>query len=312
MSRFVWDRMSSQSRPFSSTLLDRVVGDLLQADPQQPGRLHDLGIMSRKFGSEIPSPCRRARSSSSARRPDADQRVAAPDGVVEEGERPVLAQRHQPERELGHLDGQRVLVHAVQAPLGHQSAGVGQPLVRVLGDQLLVRRPGRGRPLGRDPRQAGAASRRPPTPRPAGPPGNGTPGRGTPRSRTPCRRSSARAVPWPAAASTPPWASPRPGRRDERLQRVLDDRLGQAAGRVVRAAGPAIGPRRDEHRRPSDHHRLVERVVADQPRERPHPADSPSSPHAAGASGGLPVDRGFQGLPEGASDRPVTSLSRGT
>ena len=51
---------------------------------------------------------------------DAEQRVAGAQRVVDERERPVLRERDQPERELGHLDGHRVLVDAVQAALGDE------------------------------------------------------------------------------------------------------------------------------------------------------------------------------------------------
>ena len=57
-------------------------------------------------------------------RDQADQRIAAAQGVVEERERMVLGQRRQPERQLGQVHGHRVLVHAVQAPLGDEPAGV--------------------------------------------------------------------------------------------------------------------------------------------------------------------------------------------
>ena len=79
------------------------------------------------------------------------QRVAAPDGMVQERERLVLRQRQQPERQLRHLDRQRVLVHAVDAPLSHQTAGVDQPLLAIEGDQLLVGQPRRDLAVGRDP-----------------------------------------------------------------------------------------------------------------------------------------------------------------
>jgi hypothetical protein len=64
---------------------------------------------------------------------NADQRIAATDGVVQELEWLVLGQR-----QLGHLDGERVLVHAVQAALGDDAPGVGQPLVQVERHQLLA------------------------------------------------------------------------------------------------------------------------------------------------------------------------------
>ena len=65
-------------------------------------------------------------------RGDAQQRIAALEGVVEEGEGPVLLQRDEPERELGHLDGHGVDVHAVEAAVGHEAAGDGEALVGVV------------------------------------------------------------------------------------------------------------------------------------------------------------------------------------
>ena len=53
-----------------------------------------------------------------------DQRIAALQGMVEECEGVVLRQRGQPERELGQVDRHRVLVHAVEAALGDDAAGV--------------------------------------------------------------------------------------------------------------------------------------------------------------------------------------------
>ena len=87
--------------------------------------------------------------------PDSDQRVSAPDGVIEECERLVLGQGQQPERQLCHLGSERVLIHAIQAPLGYDAVGVGQPLVRVLGDQLFAGCSGRCRSLWSDSRYAG-------------------------------------------------------------------------------------------------------------------------------------------------------------
>ena len=46
---------------------------------------------------------------------EAGQRVAVAQGVVDEGEREVLRQRDEPERELGEVHRHRVAVHAVQA-----------------------------------------------------------------------------------------------------------------------------------------------------------------------------------------------------
>ena len=39
--------------------------------------------------------------------------------------RPVLGQGQQPEQLVRHVDGERVLVHAVQTPLGHETLGIG-------------------------------------------------------------------------------------------------------------------------------------------------------------------------------------------
>ena len=70
------------------------------------------------------------------------------EGVVEEGEGVVLRQRGEPERELREVHGHRVLVHAVEAALGDEAAGVetrprragsAAPVVDVPGlDQLVA------------------------------------------------------------------------------------------------------------------------------------------------------------------------------
>jgi len=67
------------------------------------------------------------------------QRVAVLQGVVEEGEGAAPVQRHQPQRQLGHLHRQRVLVHAVEAAIGHQPPRQRQPLLRVGGQDGLAR-----------------------------------------------------------------------------------------------------------------------------------------------------------------------------
>ena len=64
---------------------------------------------------------------------EAQQRVAGAQGVVEEGKGPVLLERDEPERELRHLYGQGVLVHAVEAAVGDELSGDGQALFRVSG-----------------------------------------------------------------------------------------------------------------------------------------------------------------------------------
>ena len=56
--------------------------------------------------------------------PDAQEAVAGLEGVVQEREGPILGHRGEPHRQLGHLDGHRVAVHAIAAVLGHQAAGL--------------------------------------------------------------------------------------------------------------------------------------------------------------------------------------------
>ena len=81
---------------------------------------------------------------------EADQAVAAFEGVVEEGELVVAGERGEPEREPGEVHRHRVSVDAVKAALGHQPAGQ-QLLVLVGRDRrapVWVARPGAGEPLG--------------------------------------------------------------------------------------------------------------------------------------------------------------------
>ena len=110
-------------------------------------------------------------------------------------------------------------------------------------------------------------------------------------------------------ASTPPSASPRRADVDERLQRVLDDGLGQAAGRVVRAGGSAVGSRGDVDTSLADDHRLVERVVADQARERLHPVEQAAFVAAGRPDllGGVSLHRAVQRFLQGVL-RPARLL----
>ena len=68
----------------------------------------------------------------------ADEGVAVPQGVVEEGEWAVAGQGEEPEAELGELDGRLVLVDAVEAALGDEAPGVedGVLVGGVAGDVL--------------------------------------------------------------------------------------------------------------------------------------------------------------------------------
>ena len=60
---------------------------------------------------------------------EADQGVAVAQGMVEEGERLVLRQRGEPERELCQVDGDGVAIHAVEAVAGDQPPGVDGPVL---------------------------------------------------------------------------------------------------------------------------------------------------------------------------------------
>ncbi len=66
----------------------------------------------------------------SARARDAQERVAAPQRVVEEGEGTLPLEGHEPQRELRHLDGHGVLVDAVEAAVGHEPPRHHEPLVQ--------------------------------------------------------------------------------------------------------------------------------------------------------------------------------------
>ena len=85
----------------------------------------------------------------------AQQTVARPQIVIEEPEWPALGQGDEPQRELGEDHRERILVHAVQAPLGNNAACIDEPLIRFLWNQQFARRAGRGVPIRRDARDAG-------------------------------------------------------------------------------------------------------------------------------------------------------------
>ena len=79
---------------------------------------------------------------------EADEGVAALDGVIEEGEGVVLGHGGEPEGELGEVHGHGVAVHAVEAALGDEAAGEeefvligrddGEALVEVPGGDEFV------------------------------------------------------------------------------------------------------------------------------------------------------------------------------
>ena len=152
-----------------------------------------------------------------------DQRVAVPQRVVEEGERVVLRQRHQPERQLGEVHRHRVPVHAVEAALGDEPARE---------DHLVLVR------------------------RDLGPLAVGVPG--LDEASPSWRQASTRNAPEPIAGSQTLRSricSGRGGRSScaaqplqDRLERRADDRLGQRPRRVVRARAAALLARLQDHR----------------------------------------------------------------
>ena len=74
--------------------------------------------------------------SNSLRYPKADQRISAAQMVVQKGQGRAHGEAVQPQRHLGQLDGQGVLVHAVDAALEHHTADDG-----LIGELGLVQIP---------------------------------------------------------------------------------------------------------------------------------------------------------------------------
>ena len=87
----------------------------------------------------------RCRYSSCSSDGDAQQRVAGHQPVVEEGERPLRVHRHQPERQLRHLHGHRVDVHAVEAVLDDLPPGLDDHRVDLRRRVRAGSRPSSGR-----------------------------------------------------------------------------------------------------------------------------------------------------------------------
>ena len=152
-----------------------------------------------------------------------DQRVAVPQRVVHEGERVVLRQRHEPERDLGEVHRHRVPVHAVEAALRDQPAREDH-LVLVGRDRghLAVGVPGL------DQRVAELAA-------------------GLDQERPRAHRRVAdlevedlRGPGRPAVGAAQA--------REDRLERRAHDRLGERARRVVRARAAPLLARLEHHR----------------------------------------------------------------
>ena len=101
----------------------------------------------------------------------ADQAVAGPKAVIEEGQRPIGRQRRQPQRQPAQLHGHRIAIHAVQASLRDGPPEPGPVRVR----EIAGRRP--------SPRESTPARRRSRD--------IGTPPRGTRRCPSPGRRPAA-------------------------------------------------------------------------------------------------------------------------
>ena len=59
------------------------------------------------------------------RHPQADQRIATAEVVVKEGQRRTHGEAVQPQRHFSQLDGQRILIDSVNAPLEHHAADDG-------------------------------------------------------------------------------------------------------------------------------------------------------------------------------------------
>ena len=131
--------------------------------------------------------------------------------MVHERKRVVPGQRDEPQRQLGQVHRERVLVHAVQAPLRHRPHGVQQrDHVRRQRGHAAVRLPGRHQALG----------------------------------ELPARLDQERARPHRRVADLqrqdPLRPGPRPQVLQHRPQRRLHDGLGQLPGRVVRARAAAL------------------------------------------------------------------------
>ena len=150
-----------------------------------------------------------------------DERVAVPQRVVEERERMLTRQRHEPQRQLRQIDGDRVLIHAVQAALGHQPAGED--------DLVLVGRDGGHAAVDLPRLDEPSASWRHASTRNAPEPIAGSQ---TLRSRI-CSGAAGRRRPKPL---------------EDRRERRAHDRLGERARRVVGARAPALLARLQDHR----------------------------------------------------------------
>ena len=69
---------------------------------------------------------------------DAEQAVTAAQVVIKEAKGTSLGQRHQPDREFGQFDRQRVQIDAVQTTLGNETARNNRAGFAVAGQRFLA------------------------------------------------------------------------------------------------------------------------------------------------------------------------------
>ena len=169
------------------------------------------------------------------------------DLVVDEGERELRVEGHQPQRQLAHLHGHRVDVRPVQARGDDGADRVGLQLAWRQSRHSFLALPRLHESVGevaggRDEERAGAAG-----------------DVGDLEFQYPVRVDRHPSV----------WLLVGTGIVDEGFQRVPDDVRGEGLGRVVRACGLA-GRRLDHQHAAGDHDRgPVAQVAADDPDERP-------------------------------------------
>ena len=195
---------------------------------------------------------------------DAEERVADLDGVVEEREGPLPGHGGEPERELGHLGGDGVLVDAVEAVVDDLAAGEDDLLLGGRGGEVgeaVGERPFAGAVLddGFDEAVGEVAA-----------------GGGEDRAGADGGVADAEVEDLGRGAQLPLLGVGlvlRAGLVDERLERVLDDLFGERLGGVLRAhvaAGRGLG---DVLRAGQQHDRQAAQVGADESPERQDPRD---------------------------------------
>src|SRR5581483_7306417 len=162
----------------------------------------------------------------------------------------------QPERDLGDLDGERVDVDAVEAALGHEPSRGEVALLEIgarVGGRLLgVELPGFDEPggevaAGRD--EEGS------------------------RAHGDVAHLQLEELRGPLQLPLLPWRALGGAAVDDGLERVLDDRLGQARRRVVRPSRAPEGALGDVDAALAEDQRVAEDVVADKAGEGKHALD---------------------------------------